>query len=203
MKRDIELLFELGAFRYIPRSWRQFLNKDFANNAEHSFRMAWTAMMIATAEGADVSKVIKMALMHDLGESRTGDVHYLSRLYTKRDEELAMADIFAGTSLEKEFKKLWEEYQERKSLEARIAKDADTLDVDMELREQKFRGYVGYSPLQDKHRLVTSGRQLYTKTAKNIWKAIQKADPRDWHTNSRNRFTAGDWKPKEKRAITK
>ena len=194
-KRDLELLFELGTFRYIPRAWRQFLNKDFANNAEHSFRASWIAMMIAAQEGADTNRVAKMALLHDIGESRAGDVHYTSRMYTKRNEELAFIDIFANTSLEKEFSALWREYQERETLESKCAKDADTLDIDIELREQAARGY-DLPPAWDKMRAVAA-KKLYTKTAKKMWKAIQKTNPHDWHSRGRNRFNNGDWKPKK------
>ena len=36
IRRDTEFLFEIGCFRFLPRSWKRFLNSDFANNAEHT-----------------------------------------------------------------------------------------------------------------------------------------------------------------------
>lgn len=188
-------MFEMGCMRYIPRTWQQFLNKDFASLAEHSFRVAWTAMIIAAHEGADTGKTVKMALLHDLGESRTGDAHYVARLYVQRNEELAIEDIFKGSSLEKEFAALRKEYEERKTLEAKIAKDADVLDIDLELREQAARGYA-LPPQWAKMRKIAA-QQLFTKTARTFWKAIQHANPHDWHAYGRNRFTDGDWKNKE------
>lgn len=50
MARDIELLFELGAFRHLDRVWKQFLNPDVANCAEHSFRVSWVALTLARYE---------------------------------------------------------------------------------------------------------------------------------------------------------
>ena len=42
--------------------------------AEHSFRLAVLAMIIAPKIGADQLKCIKMALIHDIGEAEIGDI---------------------------------------------------------------------------------------------------------------------------------
>src|SRR3989338_4009769 len=125
MKRDVEFLYEIGTLRFLQRTWTQLLReRDMANLAEHSFRVAWTAMTIAKYEWADIGKVAKMALVHDISEGRTGDAHYVSRLYTKRDELRAIRDMFAGTAIGEEFVVLWNEYEKRDSLEAECVKDA-------------------------------------------------------------------------------
>src|SRR6266516_4117511 len=109
---DINFLYEMGNIRLIDRVWRRFHHKDFANLAEHHFRVFWIAMAIAAREqGVDTAKVAKMALLHDIAESRTGDVDYLSRQYTERNEDLAIKDMLAGTSLEKEYLGLIHEYE--------------------------------------------------------------------------------------------
>lgn len=192
MQRDLEFLYEIGCIRHIQRQWKQFLNCDFANLAEHTFRVIWIALVIAKHEKADTSTVIKMALIHDLSESRSVDVHYLSRQYVERKEAQALEDTLAGTALE-EFLDIWHTYEKRDSLEAKIVKDADNLEVDFELREQSVRGFTldkKWAPMR-KHVAET---KLYTKTAKKIWKQIQKSDPHDWHTFGKNRMNTGDWK---------
>ncbi len=142
LQRDVEFLYEIGALRFIPRQWQRFLNADFANLAEHHFRVIWLALIVAKYEKADVNKVLKMALVHDITESRTGDADYLSRQYIERNEELGLKDMLAKTSLEKsEFLDLWREYDALESVEAKIVKDADNLDVDIELNEQEARGF--------------------------------------------------------------
>jgi putative hydrolases of HD superfamily len=77
--RDIDLLFEVGTMRHLARAWRQFGGAPFANVAEHSYRVLWIALLLARAEGADVGRVLKMALIHDLPETRTGDFNYVQR----------------------------------------------------------------------------------------------------------------------------
>jgi putative hydrolases of HD superfamily len=192
-KRDIELLFEIGCMRYMPRTWKRFFNPDVANNTEHTLRVIWIAFLISKYEGGDEGKIIKMALAHDLPESRTGDVDYLSRQYTERKEEKATDDILKDTVFEKELTALWREYEKRKSIEAKIVKDADNIDVELELVEQKSRGHsIGGIWGNNRKKLVYP--KLYTKTAKELFNEIHKANIHDWHLNANNRFKGGDWK---------
>ncbi|MBI4363505.1 MAG: HD domain-containing protein, partial [Candidatus Doudnabacteria bacterium] len=81
LKRDLELLYEIGAFRFVNRTWVQMLSPEFASTTEHTYRVMWLSLIIAKYEGVtNYEKILKMALVHDLPESRTGDVHYVSRL---------------------------------------------------------------------------------------------------------------------------
>jgi putative hydrolase of HD superfamily len=193
MDRDIEFLYEIGSMRFMPRQWKRFLNADFANLAEHHLRVIWIALIIAKHEKADIDQVIKMALVHDIAESRTGDVDYLSRQYVDRNEELGLKDMVNKTAAEKDLRELYEAYEKRESLEAKIVKDADNLDVDMELAEQEVRGFKGRYAWT-KQRSYVGENRLYTKTAKLMWRKIQKNDPNAWHINGRNRINSGDWK---------
>ncbi len=196
-KRDVELLFELGAFRFIERTWRQFFGVNVQNCAEHTFKVAWIATVLAKHEkDVDMEKLLRIALVHDISESRCGDVHYLSRQYVKRDEKLAMEDIFSGTSFGNEMKELIEEYEKRDSLESKIVKDADNLDVHLEIKEICSRGHT-IGKTWKAHREQNVYPKLYTTSARKFWKAISKADPFSWHNDSpRNRFRGGDWKKK-------
>ena len=49
--------------------------------AEHSFRTAAIAYLLAKLEGADAGRVTLMALFHDMGEARTNDLHRIVRRY--------------------------------------------------------------------------------------------------------------------------
>ena len=193
-QRNIEFLFEVGCMRHIQRTWRQFLNPNFENLAEHTLRVIWIALMIAQEEGVkDTGKIVKMALVHDLSESRSVDVHYVSRQYAERFEDKALADTLNGVNLAEEFVQLWHEAEAKKSLAAQIVKDADNLDVDLELREQAALGVQLGKDLAPMRRHVGMTK-LYTQTARKLWREIQKANPNDWHVHSKNRFNSGDWK---------
>ena len=195
MKRDVELLFELGALRFIPRQWQRFLGPNFANLTDHHFRVAWIALIIAAREGqGDTGKILKMALVHDIPESRTGDVDYIARQYTERNEAQGLEDMLEGTSIHDEFVAIWNEYEKRECIEAKIVKDADNLDVDFELREQAVGGHT-LEQTWVHNRSHVGATKLFTETAKQMFDEIKAANPHDWHNLSpRNRINGGDWK---------
>lgn len=199
MGSDVNFLFEMGNIRLIDRMWRRFHFKDSANVAEHHFRVFWIAMVIAAREAKnypklDTGKIAKMCLLHDITESRTAEVDYISRQYTERNEEMAIQDILADTSVETEMFALWQEYEARKTIEAKIAKDADNLDVDMELAEQAATGNQLKETFRPTREFVAQNK-LFTEPAKQLFKQIQVTNPHDWHVSSpRNRKNGGDWK---------
>lgn len=202
LTRDTELLYEIGCFRHVQRTWKRFHNPDVANASEHTFRVMWTALLLAKHERAmggvakklSEEKILKIAMAHDLAESRTGDVDYISRQYTTRDEEKGAHDMFSGTVFAKEVLPLLAEYEKRESLEAKIVKDADTLDVELELMEEHSRGNELGGKLLESRKVVVYNK-LFTESARQFWHKIHGTHPHSWHMNaSGNRFNSGDWK---------
>ena len=183
MKKDIDLLYEIGTLKNIQRGWRQHLGIDVANILEHSFRVMLIALIIARMEKVkDEEKIMKMVLVHDLAETRTSDLSYVQKVYVKADEERAAKEMFSGTVLQNLEEAVLKEYEERRSIEAKIVKDADNLDVELELKEFETRG----SKLPVKWRTFRRkirDEKLYTKSAKKLWDLIQKSDSENWHMN--------------------
>jgi len=197
LKRDIELLFEIGCLRFMPRSWKRFFNPDVANNSEHTLRVAWIAWLLSEYENiGNKEKILKMVLLHDLTESRTGDVDYLSRQYIERKEFKAINDIAKNTVFEKELAILWNEYEKRATPEAKIVKDADNLDVELELVEQESQGH-SIGKLWNNQRRKCVYPKLYTNSAKKLWDKIHESKINDWHFKANNRFRDGDCKSKK------
>jgi len=189
-------MYEIGAVRLIPRQWHRFHMGNVGDLADHHFRVLWLALLIAAREKADINheKMMKMALVHDIAESRTGDVDYLARQYVIRNEEQGLADMLDGTVLQEEFIQIAKEYEERTCLEAKIVKDADNLDVDMELQEQSSQGHQLPDQWLEKRQIVGKTK-LYTDTARKMQAQIMKSNPHDWHIKSpHNRVNGGDWK---------
>ncbi len=185
--RDIEFLYEIGSLRNIPRAWIQHLATDCASTLEHTLRVVFLALLIARREGVtDEEKIIKMALIHDLAEARTADLAYVHKVYTTTDDARAARDQFAGT-LFLDLEELLKIYEKRDSIEAKIVKDADNLDIDLEMKEVEERGsrVPGKKGMMRK---FVRDKKLYTKTAKKIWDEIQKSDPSSWH------LKANKWK---------
>lgn len=108
--------------------------------ASHSFGVSVTAMMLADevkARGLEVNceRVLRMALLHDWAETRVGDMPktatgYFGAHARKSAETSAFADIVDGVgSAELEYRDLYKDYEERTSLEARLVKAADVIDL--------------------------------------------------------------------------
>jgi putative hydrolase of HD superfamily len=192
MAHDVSFLFEMGNLRLIKRMGNRFLGAFNADLADHHFRVFWIAMVLAAhEENVDTGKIAKLALIHDIAESRTGDVDYLARQYVERNEELAIQDMLAGTALQKEFYDLWQEYETRESLESKIVKDADNLDVDFELAESTIVGH-NLPDAWSESRIAGRAR-LHTEAAKQLFDELEHANPHGWHLNGRNRINVGDW----------
>ncbi|HEV2780118.1 MAG TPA: HD domain-containing protein [Actinophytocola sp.] len=190
-RRDVPLIFEIGTLRHLARTWRQFGGLDLSNVAEHSFRVAWISLILASREGADVGRCVLMALLHDVPETRTGDVNYIHRMNTVRLEDHALTDALVDTTAGPELQDIWREWTLKKTLESQVVRDADSLDCDFELREQHDRGARLPAVLAPTRQAVR--RRLHTKSARLMFDEIQTSDPHEWHLAARNRLTAGDW----------
>ena len=165
----------------MERSWEQFMGSGCASVPEHTFRVVFLALLIARGEGfKDEEKILKMALVHDVAEARTGDANYLTAVYVTRDERRALADSFLGTAFADLYHDVLEEYEARKTVASKIVKDADNLDVDIELKEMEERGSIIAKKMGPSRKLIRT-EKLYTKTAKKMWDELQKSDPASWH----------------------
>ncbi|MCW1892070.1 MAG: HD domain-containing protein [Candidatus Uhrbacteria bacterium] len=179
--RDVELLYEIGSLRNVPRGWRQHLGMDCASDLEHTIRVAYLSLIIARHEGVtDEAKILKMALVHDMPETRVSDHSIVQKVYVTNINEIQAArDMFDQTTLS-DFADVFEKFEDRDSLEAKIVKDADNLDINFELKELEEQGSRLNEKWQHFRRLVRD-EKLYTQTAKDIWEEVQISDPSSWH----------------------
>ncbi len=108
--------------------------------AAHSFGVSITAMMLADevkARGIEVNceRLLRMALLHDWAETRVGDMprtatNYFGADSRKKAETLAFADVVSGVGAgEADYRELYEDYEQRSSLESRLVKAADVIDL--------------------------------------------------------------------------
>jgi len=182
-----DFFFELGTLRKLVRSHRQtLLTDDLSDNiSSHSYRVTVIGYFLACLAKADVAKVIQMCLFHDVSESRSGDQNWIHKRYIKVFEDEISRDQFGDLPFGKDILALGREYQERKSLEAKLAKDADLLDQILLLKEYSHIGNQEAATwLKDDNHAV----MLLTPIAKKIAKAIIKQRPSAW-------WYQGGWTP--------
>lgn len=181
--RDVEFLFEIGSLRNVPRGWRQHLGMDCASDLEHTMRVVWLALILSRREGkGDEAKILKMALVHDLAETRTSDHSYVQKVYVESDEERAAHDLLEQTRVA-DFEEILKEYEHRECIEAKLVKDADNLDIDLELKELEEQGSQLPKKWQTTREMIRR-EKLYTDAARAFWDEIQTADPASWHMRS-------------------
>ncbi|MBW2284270.1 MAG: HD domain-containing protein [Deltaproteobacteria bacterium] len=137
LKRLVDFLFEVGMLKKTPRTGYQFLGSGGESVADHCFRTAVIGYTLACREpAADRGKVVLMCLFHDFPEARTGDHNYMNKRYATADEEGALRDMTEGLDFGTEIIELAAEFNSCNTLEARLSKDADQLDLLLELKEQ-------------------------------------------------------------------
>jgi putative hydrolase of HD superfamily len=135
----LSTLIELQRLKRLDRTgWTlRGLPNGTESVAAHSFGVGVTAMLLAdklTAHGiaVDTEKVLRIALLHDWAEVRVGDMPRTATSYfgsdvRKQAETAAFSDVV--NDLEGGYVDLYHDYERRESLEARLVKVADVLDL--------------------------------------------------------------------------
>ncbi len=138
--RVVDLINEVGMLRHTPRTGYQFLGTGKENVAEHSHRVSVIGYALAKMAGADVAKTVFMCLFHDLAEARTGDFNYVNKMYNTTNARLAMQHATEGTGLQEDILSFWDELDANTTLEAKLAHDADQLDLLFNLKHESEKG---------------------------------------------------------------
>jgi putative hydrolase of HD superfamily len=141
----LSTLIELQRLKRLDRTgWTlRGLPNGTESVAAHSFGVSVTAMLLADKFAArgisvDVEKVLRIALLHDWAEVRVGDMPRTATLYfgseaRKQAETAAFSDVISGVDNVEAYRSLYDDYEHRSSLEARLVKAADVLDLLVEV----------------------------------------------------------------------
>lgn len=170
--------YELGMLRRVQREgWKLLGITQPESVAEHSLRAAQIAYILAILEHhSSPEKVCSMLVFHDIGECRIGDVQKVANRYISSNEKQVIDD--QTDSLEEcgaHILSLWADMEELTSETARIAKDADLLELALTACEYKQQGF---SAAQDW--LNKTEKRIQTHSAKELFNSIAKIDPMKW-----------------------
>lgn len=176
MKDICNFLFEIGMLKRTPRTGLQFLGSGKESVAEHCFRVIIIGYTLAKLNAqVDENKILKMTLLHDILESRTGDLNYVNKKYLKVDEEKAVNELAATLPFGEELKALLKEFHEKKTEEALIANDADQLELILMLKEY---GDLGNKYTKDW--IAFALKRLCTTQARELAETILSTDSAEW-----------------------
>jgi len=130
----LDFLRSAERLKTVPRSgWTSQGHQESV--AEHTWRLALMAMLLYGRDpGIDLARLLKMCLIHDLGEAIGGDVPAPLQAAgpgKAARERADLADLVASLPepLGREITALWDEYEAAATPEARIAKGLDKLET--------------------------------------------------------------------------
>ena len=131
---QLDFLREIDKLKGILR--RTYLNDGsrHENSAEHSWHLALMAVILQehAAERVDLSKVIRLLLVHDIVEIDAGDTFCYDEVGNRdkvKREQKAADRIFCllPDDQSAEVRQLWDEFEEKSTPEARFANALDRM----------------------------------------------------------------------------
>ncbi len=132
MQAIVDFILELEKLKGVTRKIRVRGGERYENPAEHSWQIALLAASLAPyADGPiDIDRVVKMLLVHDIGEIDTGDTMvFVEHGWEERKAaELAAVERIFGLLPEAQYNMylaLWREFEDGETAEARFANAAD------------------------------------------------------------------------------
>jgi putative hydrolase of HD superfamily len=189
----VSFAYEAGHLKRLPRAgWLLTGIGSPESVADHSFRVAVLAYMIAVQEGANPERAASLGLFHDFPETRITDVASVGKPYVKTadpvkvisDQAAALPSALAG-----HITALIAEHESAKTpqatLESRCSRDADKLDCLLQAREYQAQGNQLVQPWIDSMIPV-----ITTSTGTALAKAAQDLPPSIWWDEFAANFNA-------------
>ncbi len=168
-----DLLFEAHMLKHLPRSGYRFLGVGRETVAEHSYHTGFIALVMGQLEpGIDPLRLISMCLIHDLPESRIGDLNAVQKRYVTADEDRAVRDAFSPLPFGDQWRELLDEFNAGKTMEARLARDADQIAFLLDLKtlsDLGFRTPEKWQAFVTKRIFTDLGRRIAAAVAERNW----------------------------------
>ena len=134
LRRQLEFILEIDRLKSVLRQSYLIEIDRHENSAEHSWHLAVAAMVLAehAKERIDISKVIRLVLVHDLVEIDAGDTFIYDEAANvgKAAREQEAANRLFGVLAEDQaqtFMALWREFEDRETPEAKFSFALDRL----------------------------------------------------------------------------
>lgn len=171
-----DFLFEVGMLCKTPRSGYQFLGSGRESVAEHVLRTVFIGYALCKLNASlNELRVLKMCVLHDLPEARTGDMNYVNKKYVEVDEAKAVRELTEGLFFGDDIRRAIEEFNAKETQESKIARDADQIALILQLKEYGDLGNK-YSDEWIKYAL----QRLCTEEGKNLAARIIQTDSTHW-----------------------
>lgn len=131
----------------IPRQgWIDKLDmKNPESVADHTFMMAIIGTLISDSENYDFEKILKMILLHDLAESKTGDftpdqIPEEKKLELENRAFSALSDKLP-VGLREKYQEIWKEFTESMTPEAKLVHEIDKFEMAVQAKKYERTGF--------------------------------------------------------------
>ena len=135
---------ELGRLKRVPRTgWALRGIPGPESVADHTYRTALLAMVLGDRLGLDTNRMVRMALLHELSECRTGDIPsgaIPTEQKTALERDLAR-DLLTAAGDEGPYWELIEDFLEGNTREARLVRDLDRFEMLLQALEYQDAGF--------------------------------------------------------------
>ena len=178
-----DFLLQLDALKSVNR--RTYINggERVENSAEHSWHLAMACWAFAELleDDFDTAKLIKLALIHDLGEMEAGDTFLYSKDRSKAHIEerkcVEKIDSHPGNPIG-DIVELWEEQETGDSKEARLLKVIDRLlpflhNISSEGRAWQDNGIHKSQVLKMHHFIESENPEIYEWFISKVEHAVE------------------------------
>ena len=180
LKKQIEFLIEIDKIKHIFRKTKLFNKSRFENDAEHAWHLAVMALVLNeySNELIDVSKVIKMALIHDIVEIDADDIIVYDtqmRKLAEEKEKIAAERIFGilPDDQKEEFIGLWREFEEKKTPESKFAAAIDRFEPILQNQLTEYYTWKAHDitidMLYDKNKHIQDGSNAIWDVVNSIF----------------------------------
>jgi len=178
LKQQLEFILELDKMKSVIRQTYLANGTRKENDAEHSWHLALMCFTLAeyANEPIDVLKTMKMVLLHDVIEIDAGDTYAYD---TKENETKCVRELEAAGRIfpilpkdqAEEYRKLWDEFEEMKTPEARFANTLDKIQPVLLNNASKGKSWKEHEVKQSQ----IMGRNLRThEGSEKLWEAVKK-----------------------------
>jgi putative hydrolase of HD superfamily len=186
LESQVRFILEVDKLKEVFRQTLCTQSRRAENDAEHSWHLCLAVIVLAehaNEPGLDVLRVLKMLIIHDLVEIDAGDTfaYDTARIAGQHEREARAADrIFGLLPADQcgEFRALWDEFEEKRTPEARFAAAIDRfqpvlLNCSTEGAAWKRHGVTADRVTARNSEIASGSAELWGKAAEMIRQAVK------------------------------
>jgi len=172
----LDFMLEIEKLKSVLRKSRPVGTERYENSAEHSWHVCLSALMLKDEadEDIDIDRVIRMLLIHDLGEIDAGDkiIYSSETVEQKEAEAVGVRRIlsFLPESERTEYMQLWHEFESGETADSRYARAIDRIPPLLQNLADKGHGWRKNGITKER---VFDLNERIALGSKSIWEAVK------------------------------